>query len=87
MPILRSDPRGVFFFLFFAETNWAKVVHTFSEKSQLTDEKSGQQKRNKKKQSGEVFARAYRRCVAKIHGLNRRNSVDIRRGINLGFQT
>ena len=40
----------------------------------------------KKKTSGEIFARAHRRR-ANIHGLSRKNDVDVRRGINMIFLT
>ena len=49
----------------------------------LTDEKS---ERKKKKKTGEVLAR-HTADVRKFHGLNRKNGVDIRRGINLGVFT
>ena len=70
--------RGVSFFYFFAETNWSKVGHIF--RKILTDKKSDK----KKEDNCEVFAMAHTIC-AKFHGLNRKNGVDIRRGMNLVF--
>ena len=84
MPIPRPD-LWVFFSLFFGEKFWSKVGHILPKI--LTDEKSDK----KQNPTGEVFAMARinsKTCEnPNFHDLSRKNGVDIRRGIKLGFST
>ena len=67
--------------VFFSDENiWVKVVHFF--RKILTDEKTGD-KTNKTHQVRSW--KGHMEDVCKFHGLNRKNGVNIRRGIHLGF--